>query len=288
MGSIAMDKAGNIALGYSTSSSSINPQLRHAVHRIGDSAGSMLPEATFFAGSGSQRGSNRWGDYSAMSIDPADDRTFWFTGEYYATSSLNGWTTRIGKFNVLDILRARSVAANDGDILESGENSGIGGSIAASAAEFRLGDDALDRQFRAILDFETAALPDTAVITGAQIRFKAAGAPTGTDPFTTHGRVIADIREGAFSWSKSLQPGDFQSGASQDTVAALRRQSGTWFAKALDATALASINKVGHTQIRLRFSKGDDDDGTADIQRFFSGNATQADRPKLFIDYYVP
>ena len=51
------------------------------------------------AGGGSQlwEGS-RWGDYSTLSVDPTDDCTFWYTTEYYSTSSLGNWTTRIGSF----------------------------------------------------------------------------------------------------------------------------------------------------------------------------------------------
>ena len=51
------------------------------------------------AGSGSQLSAySRWGDYSAMSVDPADDCTFWYTTEYYATTSDRGWQTRVGSF----------------------------------------------------------------------------------------------------------------------------------------------------------------------------------------------
>jgi len=100
MGSIAMDKMGDIALGYSASSSSINPQIRYTGRLATDAAGSMTQgETTLHAGTGSQTGtSNRWGDYSAMTIDPGDDCTFWFTTEYYSTTSQFNWRTRIGSF----------------------------------------------------------------------------------------------------------------------------------------------------------------------------------------------
>ena len=55
-----------------------------------------------FVGTGSQRGPNRWGDYSSMNVDPADDCTFWYTQEYYtaasSAASTFGWLTRIGNF----------------------------------------------------------------------------------------------------------------------------------------------------------------------------------------------
>ena len=100
MGSVAMDTQGNLALGFSASSSSINPQLRYAGRLAADPAGVLAQgEATLFAGTGSQTGSsNRWGDYSDMTVDPVDDCTFWYTNEYYSTTTSFNWRTRIGNF----------------------------------------------------------------------------------------------------------------------------------------------------------------------------------------------
>src|SRR5439155_1896934 len=89
---------GNIALGFSASSSSINPQIRYAGRLATDSVNTLAQgEATLFAGTGSQTG-NRWGDYSDMTVDPVDDCTFWYTNEYYATTGNFNWRTRIGNF----------------------------------------------------------------------------------------------------------------------------------------------------------------------------------------------
>ncbi|MCA9971977.1 MAG: immune inhibitor A [Anaerolineales bacterium] len=95
LGSIAMDGSGNIAVGYSVSSSSMYPSIRYAGRLATDPAGTLpYAEGNIVAGT-SANGSNRWGDYSAMSIDPADDCTFWFTNMY----SQNGnWTTRLASF----------------------------------------------------------------------------------------------------------------------------------------------------------------------------------------------
>ena len=81
MGSAAMDKAGNIALGYSASSSSIVPQIRFTGRLASDPLNEMTQsEGTIIAGTGAQRATlTRWGDYTSMSIDPADDCTFWYT-----------------------------------------------------------------------------------------------------------------------------------------------------------------------------------------------------------------
>ena len=100
MGSAAMDQQGNIAVGYSASSSTINPQIRYA-GRLASDPVNTLPQAEvhLFDGTGSQTGTNsRWGDYSDMTIDPVDDCTFWYTQEYYATTTSFAWRTRIGSF----------------------------------------------------------------------------------------------------------------------------------------------------------------------------------------------
>ena len=100
MASLAVDKNGDMALGYSVSSSSLYPQIRYSGRLVSDPLGSLgQGEATLIAGTGSQSGGyNRWGDYSAMSVDPIDDCSFWYTTEYYETTG-NNWQTRIGSFS---------------------------------------------------------------------------------------------------------------------------------------------------------------------------------------------
>lgn len=102
MGSVAMDGQGNMALGFSASSSTINPQLRYAGRLATDPLNVMgQGEAHLFDGTGSQNGtSNRWGDYASLTVDPVDDSTFWFTSEYYSTTTTFGWRTRIGSFKL--------------------------------------------------------------------------------------------------------------------------------------------------------------------------------------------
>jgi len=100
MGSIAQDKQGNIALGYSASSGTVRPAVRYTGRLATDALNTMQTEASIVEGGGSQTGSNlsRWGDYSAMSVDPADDCTFWFTSEYLQANGAFNWSTRIGSF----------------------------------------------------------------------------------------------------------------------------------------------------------------------------------------------
>jgi hypothetical protein len=100
MGSLAVDKDGNMALGYSASSTSLFPAIRYAGRLVDDPLGTLpQSEASLFEGSGVQlNGAHRWGDYSAMTVDPVDDCTFWYTNEYYAVNSDRNWQTRIGSF----------------------------------------------------------------------------------------------------------------------------------------------------------------------------------------------
>jgi hypothetical protein len=100
MGSIAQDKNGNLAVGYSVSNGvDVFPGIRYTGRLAGDPAGVLARgEQTLINGSGSQLVSSRWGDYTAMHVDPVDDCTFWYTNQYFATSSNNSWQTRIGSF----------------------------------------------------------------------------------------------------------------------------------------------------------------------------------------------
>jgi hypothetical protein len=100
MGSIAMDGAGDMGLGYSTSSSSLHPGLRYTGRLAADPAGQMPQgEGTLFTGPGSQTPTlSRWGDYSEMTVDPSDDCTFWYVNEYLPANGTFNWSTRIGSF----------------------------------------------------------------------------------------------------------------------------------------------------------------------------------------------
>ncbi len=103
MGSISMDTAESIALGYSVSGTTIHPQIRYTGRYKTDALNTMtIAEKHIIDGAGSQTGSwsgrSRWGDYSAMSVDPSSPTTFWYAQEYYATTSDGNWQTRIASF----------------------------------------------------------------------------------------------------------------------------------------------------------------------------------------------
>jgi hypothetical protein len=105
MGSLARDKSGDILVGYSEScgdtcpgGTPMYPSIYVAGRVPGDAAGTLEPELQLVAGAGSQPDtSNRWGDYSSMRIDQ-DGCTFWYTTEYYKTTSSFDWSTQVGSF----------------------------------------------------------------------------------------------------------------------------------------------------------------------------------------------
>lgn len=102
MGSVAMDRSGNIGLGYSVSNATtVFPGIRYTGRLRSDPPGQMAQgEAVLIDGSGSQLVSARWGDYTSMNVDPTDDCTFWYVNEYYQAPSPRGWQTRIGSFRL--------------------------------------------------------------------------------------------------------------------------------------------------------------------------------------------
>lgn len=118
MGSVAMDKNGNIAVGYSVSNATdVYPGIRYTGRLAGDPLGQMtLGEGIIINGTGVQTTANsRWGDYTSLNVDPVDDCTFWYVNEYYAISGLPlplpppplpfpgttaPWQTRIASFQL--------------------------------------------------------------------------------------------------------------------------------------------------------------------------------------------
>ncbi|MEZ5921160.1 MAG: hypothetical protein R3C60_07365 [Parvularculaceae bacterium] len=99
MGSIAQDKDGNIALGYSASSSTQNPSIYFTGRLATDAPGTLQAESLLKAGGGAQgRTLSRWGDYSTMYVDPSDDCTFFYTTEYLKNDGTFNWSTWISSF----------------------------------------------------------------------------------------------------------------------------------------------------------------------------------------------
>lgn len=135
MGSIAMNEAGDIALGFSASSSSVYPSIRFTGRYANDPLGVMtIAEQDIVAGGGSQTSSyQRWGDYSMMSVDPAHPDVFWYTQEYYQSTSNQSWKTRIGAFTFGTPLMAVAVATPD--TICAGESATLSAQVSGASGD---------------------------------------------------------------------------------------------------------------------------------------------------------
>jgi ELWxxDGT repeat protein len=214
-----------------------------------------------------------------------------FNNELYFNATGSPATgAEIWKYTNTAIAQFRPTKSYEGWVLESGENTSAGGTLNTNATTFNLGDNSQDRQYRSILSFNTTSLPDNAVVVSAMLRVRQQGL-TGTDPFTTHGNIKIDIRKGAFSGNNALQTSDFQAATSRAGVGTIINFHDrlNWFTTFLSSTAFPFFNKTGVTQLRLRFTKDDNDDNSADFLKFYSADsANLGDYPLLVIKYYIP
>ncbi len=203
----------------------------------------------------------------------------------------SGYDALVAKVN-LNPTVFKSVGANDGWVLESGENTNAGGTLNSAATTFNLGDNAARKQYRGILSFATgAALPDNAIITKVTLKVKKSGITGGGNPVTMFQGFMADIKNGFFYNAAGLQNADFQAVASHAYGPFTPALVSNWYSLNL-TSGKAYINKLatngGLTQIRLRFKLDDNNNAVANYLSLFSGNAGATDRPQLIIEYYVP
>lgn len=179
-----------------------------------------------------------------------------------------------------------SNGASDGWILESTATSSKGGTMNTTTTTLNLGDSRDRKQYRSVLSFDTSLLPDNAILASVSLKLKSAGITGGGDPVTTFGGFMVDFRKGSFS-AASLELSDFQTAASKIFGTFKILPASGWYTINLP-TALPYVNKLGLTQLRLRFSKPDNGDSIDNYLKIYSGNAGSASRPKLIIQYYVP
>jgi hypothetical protein len=100
MGSAAMDAKGNIGIGYSYGGANHYPGQRFAGRQAGDPSGLLTLHETILAeGEASQTSTLRWEDYSQTAVDPSDDCTIWYVGDYLHKGD-NSYSSRIGGFRM--------------------------------------------------------------------------------------------------------------------------------------------------------------------------------------------
>ncbi|HSS78611.1 MAG TPA: M14 family zinc carboxypeptidase [Thermoanaerobaculia bacterium] len=209
-------------------------------------------------------------------------------------TGVTGWSGSNG--NATQVVNAAptqvtftSVAAQDGWVLESTETSNVGGSLNAttnSTSALRVGDDNQNKQYKAVVSFDTSSIPDGATILSATLRLRR-GTVSGTNPFTTHGTCWADVQTGGFSGSTTLETADFQATATavQATSLSNAANNGDWSTGSLNAAGLSAISKTGTTQLRIYFNLDDNNDSGNDYIGYYSGEASSANRPQLVITY---
>ena len=180
-----------------------------------------------------------------------------------------------------------SIAAEDGWVRESTKKNNVGGKRNISGAgsrAIRMGDNKADKQYKSILSFDTASIPEGATILSATLQITRGG-DTGTNPFTTHGTCLVDMIKGSFGGNPALQNSDFQ--AQADSVASITNQggNGATYRVNLDS-AIDYVNNAGRTQLRLYFSNDDNGDGGNDFAGYYSANSSNpAHHPKLIVTY---
>src|SRR5258706_1578109 len=132
--SLALDRAGNMALGYSPSSGTQFPSMRYAGRLSTDPVNTFSQtEQTLFSGTASQTGSTRWGDYSSMMLDP-DGCTFWYTNEYAnpADQAFNKrWLAKIGSFKFAECTPVGAGGTVSGTVTDSATSNPISGATVA-------------------------------------------------------------------------------------------------------------------------------------------------------------
>jgi len=138
MGSIAMNSKGDIGLGFNVSSSTIYPSIRYTGRRATDIPGMMtFEEVELATGTSSQNGISRWGDYACMSVDPADDSTFWFTTEYMK----GAWKTKIMSFDFSPVQAPQANAGVDDTVCQSSLFTASGTALYHKSAQWSTSGD---------------------------------------------------------------------------------------------------------------------------------------------------
>lgn len=224
------------------------------------------------------------GGYGTIQLNVLNDGTISDGVETLSSGFTNGEVyTRVES----SVVTFTSDGTLDGWILESSETSGAGGTLNSTAATLNLGDAAGDKQYRAILHFDTSALPDNAIISSAVLKLRKKSV-NGMDPFSVLGALRVDMRKPDFG-TPALTLNDFKSAAGRKNVASFDAVPvGSWYSANLNNTGRIYINRTGTTQFRIYFVTDDNENNLADFIKFFSGNAGAPRRPKLVIHYFIP
>jgi hypothetical protein len=221
MGSAATDSAGNMALGYSISSSSIYPGIAYTGKLPADAQmtqGETVFQCGTSIGCGGQMQYSRWGDYSSMSIDPADDCTFWYTNEYLPKTGVFNWKTRIASFSLpgcaAAVVDKFSLSLSpSADTIEQGTSdvSTVGTEVTTGAAQN------VDLSATGMPFDTTVSFSPTSVTSGGSSQMTVdvgADTPVGTYKISVRGSGASDLQSQKYTLTVGLHNavvnGDFE------------------------------------------------------------------------------
>ena len=252
MGSIAMDQAGNMALGFSVSGTGIHPQIHYTGRLAADAAGTMTQgEGSFIDGAGSQTGSNlsRWGDYSSMTVDPVDDCTFWYTTEYIPSNGAFNWKTRIGSFKFPGcgggVSNDFSISANPTTVTVT---TGGNGSTSISTAVTSGSAQTVNLSVSGLPSGASAAFNPASVTSGGSstLTLNSGTAATGTYSLTVTGTGTSATQSTSVTFViNPVISNDFSIGAAPASLILAQGSSGTsTISTAVTSGAAGAVNLV--------------------------------------------
>jgi exo-beta-1,3-glucanase (GH17 family) len=191
-------------------------------------------------------------------------------------------------WNLMGYRPFSSTGANDGWVLECAPESGTGCQTDTSEPTLIVGDDADNRQYRGFLSFNTAGLPDRAIVLSVTLRVKAARV-VGASTLNKQRSLWVDVCAPYFGASAALTASDYQAGEDCLTAGSLAGQAGNaWFVAQFPKQALSVINLTGITQVRLRSDRDYRDNLKPNYIVFYGGESPPADAPVLVVKYRLP
>ncbi|GAB4543853.1 MAG: hypothetical protein Fur002_16520 [Anaerolineales bacterium] len=194
-----------------------------------------------------------------------------------------------GVFHVTQSFSAtlRSTPMYDGYVLGNALTN-AGGLFNSSLRGFYVGDNRYNQTYRGMLDFDTSSLPSTAVITTAYIQLKQMSS-LGKNPLSAFGKLVVNLNTPAFGADRALASDDFGANPSFASIAGtFNAPVASWHTANLVSSARAAIDRDGVTQFRVRFTGGTNFNRRDEYILFASGNSPLADRPILYVEYYIP
>jgi hypothetical protein len=264
MGSIAMDQAGDMALGFSSSSTAIHPGITLTGRLASDASGTMgQGEDTFVVGAGSQfsvpsnNGDFRWGDYTAMAVDPSDDCSFWYTNQYLPSNGEFNWKTRIGAF------KFPNCAANDFSISANPTSlslaQGAGGSSSISTAQVRGSAETVALTVSGVPNGASASLNPSSVTAGGS---SALAVNAGTAAIGTYTLTIIGTAASATHWTTVTLTVTPATGTTSTTLTST--PSPSVFGQSVTLTATVASSS-GHPTGKVSFMDGATSLGTGTL-----------------------